>query len=91
MIHTVVQNRVGYRAHAPAGLPLNAFNFGILWVVALPQSKAFPGDTGEGTPWYHVTVDVLITTAIVAFCAMIGGSHLMATWILRKDFDVAKR
>ncbi len=83
--------RVSIRGHAPAGLASSVMYFGVLLVVALPPSRAFPGDTEQGTPWYHVTADVVITAGISAVCMAIGGSHLMATWILRKDFDVAKR
>lgn len=91
-MHTAaVPKRVGTHAHALAGLASNASNFGFLLVVALPRSRAFPGETNLGTaPWDNMMVNVLITTATVVFVA-ISGSHLMATWILRKDFDVAKR
>ena len=81
-----------FRAHAPRDLASTLSNLVLILVATLPSG------TADGTShsaernwtWYDVGLHAGVTVATLIGTG-IGASHLAATWILRKDFDVAIR
>lgn len=81
-----------FRAHAPRDLASTLSNLVLILVATLPFG------TADGTShsaernwtWYDVGLHAGVTVATLIGTG-IGASHLAATWILRKDFDVAIR
>ena len=71
---------------------LAVVNIAVTLVAALPRTAAL-ADHAEhegGLPWHHIAFDAFMMVATSIFVT-VGASHLAATWILRKDFDVAIR
>ena len=81
-----------YGAHARTELASKLSTLAAVTLAVLPTCTALENHTAEqgGWTWYHIGFGAVVTAATAVFVA-IGASHLAATWILRKEFDVAIR